>query len=62
MFSLQRFFQLRSIGYLELGKRVYHKVIEAECSEHAAAMAFYILVPHTNLCKETGMGKYPMQW
>ena len=43
MFSLRWFFQLRSIGYLELGKRVYHKVIEAECSEHAAAMAFYIL-------------------
>lgn len=43
MFSLQWFFQLRSIGYLELGKRVYHKVIEAECLEHAAAMAFFIL-------------------
>ncbi len=41
--SLQWFFQLRSRGYLELGKRIYHKVIEAECSEHAAAMAFYIL-------------------
>ena len=43
MFSLRWFYQLRSIGYLELGKRVYHKVIEAECSEYAAAMAFYFL-------------------
>ena len=43
MFSFQRFFQISSIGYQELGKRVYHKVIEAECSEHAAAMAFYFL-------------------
>ena len=43
MFSLQWFYQLRSTGYLEFGKRVYHKVIEAECAEHAAATAFYIL-------------------
>jgi len=43
MFSFRRFFKLRSTGYLELGKRVYRKIIEAECLEHAAAMAFYVL-------------------
>lgn len=43
MFSFRRFFKLRSTGYLELGKRVYRKLIEAECLEHAAAMAFYVL-------------------
>jgi membrane protein len=43
MFSFHWFVHLRPNGYLDLGKRVYHKVIEAECSEHAAAMAFYFL-------------------
>lgn len=43
MFSIRSYFKLGSISYLELGKRVYQKVNEADCSSHAAAMAFYFL-------------------
>jgi len=43
MFSFRGYFKLGSISYLELGKRVYHKVNEADCSAHAAAMAYYFL-------------------
>lgn len=43
MFSLRKYFKLGSTGYLELGKRVYRKIVEDDCSEHAAAMAYYFL-------------------
>ncbi|HBG06996.1 MAG: ribonuclease BN [Geobacteraceae bacterium GWC2_58_44] len=43
MFSLRSFFKLGSVSYLELGKRVYRKVVDDDCSEHAAAMAYYFL-------------------
>jgi len=43
MFSFRGYFKLGSVGYLELGKRVYQKVNEADCSAHAAAMAYYFL-------------------
>jgi len=43
MLSLRKYFSLRSIGNLEFGKRVYRKVIEADCTAHAAAMAYYFL-------------------
>jgi membrane protein len=43
MFSLRRFFKLGSISYLELGKQVLHEVKHEDCSEHAAAMAYYFL-------------------
>ena len=43
MFSLRRFFKLGSISYLELGKQVLREVKEEDCSEHAAAMAYYFL-------------------
>lgn len=41
MFSIRRYYKLGSISYLELGKRVYQKVVEGDCSAHAAAMAYY---------------------
>lgn len=43
MFSLRRFFKLGSVSYLELAKQVLHEVKEEDCSEHAAAMAYYFL-------------------
>lgn len=43
MFSPREFFKLGSTSYLELGKRVYRKIIDDDCSEHAAAMAYYFL-------------------
>lgn len=43
MFSFRGYFKLGSISYLELGKRVYRKINEADCSAHAAAMAYYFL-------------------
>ena len=43
MFSFRNHFKLGSISYLELGKRVYRKVVDDDCSEHAAAMAYYFL-------------------
>jgi membrane protein len=43
MFSFRRYFKLGSISYLELGKRVYAKVVQSDCSAHAAAMAYYFL-------------------
>lgn len=43
MFSPRKFFKLGSISYLELGKRVYAKINDADCSAHAAAMAYYFL-------------------
>jgi len=43
MFSLRRFFKLGSISYLELVKQVLHEVKHEDCSEHAAAMAYYFL-------------------
>jgi membrane protein len=43
MFSLRSYFKLGSVSYLELGKRVYQKINEADCSAHAAAMAYYFL-------------------
>lgn len=43
MFSPRKFFKLGSISYLELGKRVYQKINDADCSAHAAAMAYYFL-------------------
>jgi membrane protein len=43
MFSIRSYFKLGSVSYLELGKRVYRKVVDDDCSEHAAAMAYYFL-------------------
>lgn len=43
MLSFRRFFKLESIGYLEFGKRVYHKMIEEHCPAQAAAIAYYVL-------------------
>jgi len=43
MFSPRKYFKLGSISYLELGKRVYQKINDADCSAHAAAMAYYFL-------------------
>ena len=43
MFSLREYFKLGSTSYLELAKRVYRKVVDDDCSEHAAAMAYYFL-------------------
>jgi membrane protein len=43
MFSLRKFFKLGNTSYLELGKRASKKVVEDDCSEHAAAMAYYFL-------------------
>lgn len=43
MFSLRKYFKLGSTSYLELGKRAYRKVVDDDCSEHAAAMAYYFL-------------------
>jgi membrane protein len=43
MFSMRRFFNLGSASYLDLGKKVYHKTVDDDCSEHAAAMAYYFL-------------------
>ncbi|HJV36124.1 YihY/virulence factor BrkB family protein [Geomonas sp.] len=43
MFSMRNYFKLGSTGYLELGKRAYHKIVDDDCSEHAAAMAYYFL-------------------
>jgi membrane protein len=43
MLSFRRFFKLESIGYLELGKRVYRKVLDEHCPARAAAIAYYIL-------------------
>jgi membrane protein len=44
VFSFRRYFKLGSTSYLELGKRVYRKVVDDDCSEHAAAMAYYFLL------------------
>jgi membrane protein len=43
MFSFRSYFKLGSVSYLELAKRVYQKIDEADCSAHAAAMAYYFL-------------------
>ena len=43
MFSFRTFFKLGPTRYLELGVRVYRKLVESNCSEHAAAMAYYFL-------------------
>jgi len=43
MFSFRSYFKLGSVSYLELGKRVLQKISEADCSAHAAAMAYYFL-------------------
>jgi len=43
MFSFRSYFKLGSISYQELGKRIYQKVNESDCSAHAAAMAYYFL-------------------
>jgi membrane protein len=43
MFSIRKYFKLGSVSYLDLGKRVYQKVNEADCAAHAAAMAYYFL-------------------
>jgi len=43
MFSFRSYFKLGSVSYLELGKRVLQKVSDADCSAHAAAMAYYFL-------------------
>jgi membrane protein len=43
MTSLREFFKLGTVSYLELGKRVYRKVADDDCSAHAAAMAYYFL-------------------
>jgi membrane protein len=39
----RRFFGLESTSIVELGKRVYRKIVDDDCSEHAAAMAYYFL-------------------
>lgn len=44
MRSFREFFKLEPIGFLELGKRVYRKVIEDHCPAHAAAIAYYFLL------------------
>jgi len=43
MFSFRSFFKLGSVSYLELGKCVFRKIGESDCSAHAAAMAYYFL-------------------
>ena len=43
MVSFRSYFKLGSVSYLELGKRVFQKINEADCSAHAAAMAYYFL-------------------
>ena len=43
MLSFRSYFKLGSVSYLELGKRVFQKINEADCSAHAAAMAYYFL-------------------
>ena len=43
MFSFRGFFKLGSTSYTELAKRVYRKVVDDDCSEHAAAMAYYFM-------------------
>ena len=43
MFSFRGYFKLGSTSYQELGKRVVRKIGEADCSAHAAAMAYYFL-------------------
>jgi membrane protein len=42
MFSIRKFFKIQT-SYLELGKRAYRKIVDDDCSEHAAAMAYYFL-------------------
>jgi membrane protein len=43
MFSLRRFFKLGSTSYLDMAKHVYRDFVDHDCSEHAAAMAYYFL-------------------
>ncbi len=43
MFSFRGYFKLGSTSYRELGKRVIKRVSAADCSAHAAAMAYYFL-------------------
>jgi membrane protein len=43
MFSIRKFFKLGSTSYLDMGKQVYQKIVDDDCSEHAAAMAYYFL-------------------
>ena len=43
MFSFRGYFKLGNTSYRELGKRVIKRVSAADCSAHAAAMAYYFL-------------------
>ena len=43
MFSLRKFFKLGSTSYLDLAKHAYRDFVDHDCSEHAAAMAYYFL-------------------
>jgi len=43
MFSFRGFFKLGSTSYTDLAKRVFRKVVDDDCSEHAAAMAYYFM-------------------
>lgn len=43
MQSFRRFFNLGSIGYLELGRRVFRKLLHEHCPARAASMAYYVL-------------------
>ena len=43
MFSFRGYFKLGSTSYTELAKRVFREVVDEDCSEHAAAMAYYFM-------------------
>jgi membrane protein len=43
MFSFRKFFKLGTTSYKDLGKQVLKEVKDEDCSEHAAAMAYYFL-------------------
>ncbi|WP_224958964.1 YihY/virulence factor BrkB family protein [Geomonas subterranea] len=43
MFSLRSYFKLGDTSYKDLAKQVYRKFSDEDCSEHAAAMAYYFL-------------------
>ncbi|WP_284694455.1 YihY/virulence factor BrkB family protein [Geomonas sp. Red32] len=43
MSALRRFFGVDNTSYLQLGKKVYRRIVDDDCSEHSAAMAYYFL-------------------
>lgn len=43
MFSFRRYFRLGSKSYFSMGKEAYRRIVDHDCFEHAAAMAYYFL-------------------